>query len=247
MPRPILEHLEAGGFSVCLTPSQWHAVALDECHKMKINKSMHGGLCICTLENTILCSAMIRTHAQMTVPCMSMLRNTSLCTTRSVRMCRRLFHVRSCPWSPIPDPLSLSVPFSVPLFFNLHVPLFLSIPCVLVPVSMSLFLSLLIFLFLYLCLFPCPFLSVSLSLHPVPVSVHLCLSLHPCHSISIPLSLSFSLPLSHFHCLYLSVLVLSSLFLSPSLCFCCLLPVSDLLFLSNLSLSFFPSFFVLVL
>ena len=38
MPRPILEHLDAGGFSVHLTPSQWHAVALHECHEMKINK-----------------------------------------------------------------------------------------------------------------------------------------------------------------------------------------------------------------
>ena len=38
MPQPILEHLEAGGFGVVLTPSQWHAVALDECHEMKINK-----------------------------------------------------------------------------------------------------------------------------------------------------------------------------------------------------------------
>lgn len=37
-PECVLHHLEAGGFSVRLTPSNWHAVALDECHEMKINK-----------------------------------------------------------------------------------------------------------------------------------------------------------------------------------------------------------------
>lgn len=33
-----LWHLENGGFSVRITPSEWHAVALDECHEMKIDK-----------------------------------------------------------------------------------------------------------------------------------------------------------------------------------------------------------------
>ncbi len=38
MPSPVLEHLRSGSFSVRLSPSQWHGVALDECHEMKINK-----------------------------------------------------------------------------------------------------------------------------------------------------------------------------------------------------------------
>ncbi len=38
LPKPLLEHLQQGCFSVRLTPSEWHGVALDECHEMKINK-----------------------------------------------------------------------------------------------------------------------------------------------------------------------------------------------------------------
>lgn len=38
LPDSILRHLQAGGFSVRLTATNWHAVALDECHKMCINK-----------------------------------------------------------------------------------------------------------------------------------------------------------------------------------------------------------------
>ena len=38
LPDPILRHLQAGGFSVRLTATNWHAVALDECHEMCINK-----------------------------------------------------------------------------------------------------------------------------------------------------------------------------------------------------------------
>ena len=38
IPECILRHLKNGGFSVRITPSEWHAVALDECHEMKINK-----------------------------------------------------------------------------------------------------------------------------------------------------------------------------------------------------------------
>ena len=35
---PILHHLKKGSFSVRLSATEWHAVALDECHEMKINK-----------------------------------------------------------------------------------------------------------------------------------------------------------------------------------------------------------------
>jgi len=38
LPKPLLEHLQQGCFSVRLTPSEWHGVALDEYHEMKINK-----------------------------------------------------------------------------------------------------------------------------------------------------------------------------------------------------------------
>lgn len=38
LPEGVLQHLKGGGFSVRLTPSEWHGVALDECHEMKINK-----------------------------------------------------------------------------------------------------------------------------------------------------------------------------------------------------------------
>ena len=38
LPDCLLRHLMKGGFSVRLTPSQSHDVALDECHEMKINK-----------------------------------------------------------------------------------------------------------------------------------------------------------------------------------------------------------------
>ena len=37
-PEPILRHLKNGSFSVQFTSTEWHAVALDECHEMKINK-----------------------------------------------------------------------------------------------------------------------------------------------------------------------------------------------------------------
>lgn len=37
-PQSILQHLVQGGFSVRLSTTEWHAVALDECHKMCINK-----------------------------------------------------------------------------------------------------------------------------------------------------------------------------------------------------------------
>ncbi len=38
LPLPILSHLHAGGFAVRFTTTEWHAVAIDECHEMKINK-----------------------------------------------------------------------------------------------------------------------------------------------------------------------------------------------------------------
>ena len=38
LPNEVLQHLQRGGFSVRLTRSEWHGVALDECHEMKINK-----------------------------------------------------------------------------------------------------------------------------------------------------------------------------------------------------------------
>jgi hypothetical protein len=38
MPPNVLHHLRKGGFSVRLSPTEWHGVALDECHEMKINK-----------------------------------------------------------------------------------------------------------------------------------------------------------------------------------------------------------------
>lgn len=38
LPEVVLRHLKDGAFSVCLTPSKWHATALDECHEMCINK-----------------------------------------------------------------------------------------------------------------------------------------------------------------------------------------------------------------
>ena len=41
IPECIIRHLKNGGFSVRLTPSEWHAVALDECHEMKIQASHH--------------------------------------------------------------------------------------------------------------------------------------------------------------------------------------------------------------
>ena len=37
-PAPILQHLQKGAISVCLTKSKGHAVGLDEAHEMKINK-----------------------------------------------------------------------------------------------------------------------------------------------------------------------------------------------------------------
>ena len=38
MPNDVLQHLKAGGFGVRLSTNRWCAVALDECHEMKINK-----------------------------------------------------------------------------------------------------------------------------------------------------------------------------------------------------------------
>ena len=38
LPEPVLAHLQNGGFSIRLTPSEWHSVAVDECHEMKVNK-----------------------------------------------------------------------------------------------------------------------------------------------------------------------------------------------------------------
>ena len=38
LPNSVLHHLRKGGFSVRLTSSEWHGVALDECHEMRINK-----------------------------------------------------------------------------------------------------------------------------------------------------------------------------------------------------------------
>ena len=38
LPDCLLQHLRQGCFSVRLTASEWHGVALDECHEMKINK-----------------------------------------------------------------------------------------------------------------------------------------------------------------------------------------------------------------
>ena len=37
-PDPVLAHLQKGSFSIRFNTSEWHGVALDECHKMKINK-----------------------------------------------------------------------------------------------------------------------------------------------------------------------------------------------------------------
>jgi len=38
LPAPVLAHLQKGSFSVRFNPTEWHGVALDECHEMKINK-----------------------------------------------------------------------------------------------------------------------------------------------------------------------------------------------------------------
>lgn len=38
LPEPVLTHLQNGSFSVPFNPSEWHGVAIDECHEMKINK-----------------------------------------------------------------------------------------------------------------------------------------------------------------------------------------------------------------
>ena len=38
MPPHILHHLQSGSFSVRLSESEWHGVAIDECHEMRINK-----------------------------------------------------------------------------------------------------------------------------------------------------------------------------------------------------------------
>ena len=39
MPNNVLQHLQAGGFSVRLSTNMWHAVALDECHEMKMPRN----------------------------------------------------------------------------------------------------------------------------------------------------------------------------------------------------------------
>ena len=38
LPESVLQHLQSGGFSVRLMPTEWHGVALDEFHEIKINK-----------------------------------------------------------------------------------------------------------------------------------------------------------------------------------------------------------------
>ncbi len=38
MPKCIIQHFEDGGFSARLSDTDWHAVGLDECHEMLINK-----------------------------------------------------------------------------------------------------------------------------------------------------------------------------------------------------------------
>ena len=38
VPSNVLHHLRKGNFSVCLLPTEWHGVALDECHEMQISK-----------------------------------------------------------------------------------------------------------------------------------------------------------------------------------------------------------------
>ena len=38
LPDCVRKHLQQGCFSVRLSSSEWHGVALDECHEMKINK-----------------------------------------------------------------------------------------------------------------------------------------------------------------------------------------------------------------
>ena len=38
MPSGVLHHLQKGSFSVRLSPTEWHGVALDKCHEMRINK-----------------------------------------------------------------------------------------------------------------------------------------------------------------------------------------------------------------
>ncbi len=38
MPKCIIQHFEDGGFSARLSETDWHAVGLDECHEMLINK-----------------------------------------------------------------------------------------------------------------------------------------------------------------------------------------------------------------
>ena len=38
LPESVLQHLQSGGFSVRLTLTEWHGVALYEWHEMKINK-----------------------------------------------------------------------------------------------------------------------------------------------------------------------------------------------------------------
>ena len=38
IPESILDDFVNGGFSARLSSSEWHAVAIDECHETKINK-----------------------------------------------------------------------------------------------------------------------------------------------------------------------------------------------------------------
>ena len=38
LPDSVHKHLQQGSFSIRLSSTEWHGVALDECHEMKINK-----------------------------------------------------------------------------------------------------------------------------------------------------------------------------------------------------------------
>ncbi len=48
MPSNVLHHLQKRSFSVCLSPTEWHGVALDECRGMKVN--MDAKLAICRMK-----------------------------------------------------------------------------------------------------------------------------------------------------------------------------------------------------
>ena len=38
IPSNVMHHLRKGSFSVHLSQTEWHGVALDQCHEMRINK-----------------------------------------------------------------------------------------------------------------------------------------------------------------------------------------------------------------